>query len=131
MGIPYRALPLSHLSHTLSIIEVMAGRAMSEQSMVELVARAICSTELMNPDDKFGGWVHWTEAARAAIAAMREPTPDMISAAANTPGMAAVNALVLNVFARTGSDVLAGHNPVPLVQAWQAMIDAALADPTS
>lgn len=45
--------------------------------MVERVARAICESEKMNPDDALGGWKHWTEAARAAIEAMREPTEDM------------------------------------------------------
>ena len=42
--------------------------------MIERVARAICIAERMNPDDKLGGWVHWQEAARAAIEATREPT---------------------------------------------------------
>lgn len=45
--------------------------------MVERVARAICEVEKMNPDDALGGWVHWTEAARAAIEAMRNPTEAM------------------------------------------------------
>lgn len=40
--------------------------------MIERVARAICESEKMNPDDALGGWVHWTDAARAAIEAMRD-----------------------------------------------------------
>ena len=48
--------------------------------MVERVARAICESEKMNPDDKLGGWIHWVNAARAAIEAMREPTDEMLSA---------------------------------------------------
>lgn len=48
---------------------------MSERDdMVERVARAICVSEKMNDDDALGGWVHWVDAARAAIEAMREPT---------------------------------------------------------
>lgn len=46
-------------------------------AMVERVARAICESELMNPDDVLGGWLHWQDAARAAIEAMREPTEAM------------------------------------------------------
>ena len=37
--------------------------------MIEKVARAICSAELMNEDDVLGGWKHWTEAAEAALEA--------------------------------------------------------------
>ncbi len=39
---------------------------------VERVARAICAAEKMNPDEALGGWRHWTTAADAAIAAVRE-----------------------------------------------------------
>lgn len=46
--------------------------------MVERVARAICESEKMNPDDALGGWIHWQDAARAAIEAMREPTEAML-----------------------------------------------------
>lgn len=38
---------------------------------IEKVARAICQAEKMNPDDALGGWVHWVDAANAAIAAVR------------------------------------------------------------
>lgn len=48
-------------------------------SMVERVARAICEAERMNPGDALGGWVHWQDAARAAIEAMREPDERMLS----------------------------------------------------
>jgi len=42
--------------------------------IVEAVARAICEAEKMNPDDALGGWVHWKEAAVAAIEAMPSPS---------------------------------------------------------
>lgn len=50
------------------------------RSMVEHVARAICESERMNPDDAMGGWLHWKDASVAAIRAMREPTDQMIDA---------------------------------------------------
>jgi hypothetical protein len=48
-------------------------------SMVERVARSLCST--LGGDD----WRSFAEAARAAVATMREPTPDMLDAA--LPGL--------------------------------------------
>ena len=45
---------------------------MTHDARIELIARAICEAELMNPDDPLGGWVHWKDAARAAIAADAE-----------------------------------------------------------
>lgn len=51
-----------------------------ELTMVERVARAICVAERMNPDDKLGGWIHWIEAALAAIREMREPNDAMRTA---------------------------------------------------
>lgn len=51
------------------------------ETMVERVARAICVSEKINDDDALGGWIHWQEAARAAIEAMSEPTPGMCAAA--------------------------------------------------
>lgn len=50
------------------------------ETMVERVARAICVSEKINDDDALGGWIHWQEAARAAIEAMREPTDAMLIA---------------------------------------------------
>ena len=53
--------------------EVMAGKKPKVQTtVVEVVARAICEAEKMNPDDPLGGWVHWTDAARAAIDAYHD-----------------------------------------------------------
>jgi len=43
---------------------------MSDIETVERVARAICEAETMNPDDALGGWVHWIDAAKAAIDAV-------------------------------------------------------------
>jgi hypothetical protein len=40
-------------------------------ALVEEVARAICEAEKMNPDDALGGWLHWKEAAEAAIRAVK------------------------------------------------------------
>ena len=97
---------------------------MTEQSMIERVARAVNCAMGFDAD----GWADALPIATAAIAAMREPLPSMIDAASNTPGMKAVDALVLNHFARTGHDSLkASHGEgSPLHQAWCAAIDAAL-----
>lgn len=43
---------------------------MSDIDAVEAVARAICVAEKMNPDDALGCWVHWIDAAKAAIEAV-------------------------------------------------------------
>ena len=53
--------------------------------MVEKAARAICMAEGIPPDDtgpEIGtrAWEAWVETARAAIAVMREPTPEMVEA---------------------------------------------------
>lgn len=62
--------------------------------MVERVARAMCDVSVRDPDDRSGGahpsgiwldagdpwWVGYEDMARAAIAAMRGPTPKMIEA---------------------------------------------------
>ena len=88
------------------------GKAMSE--MVERVARALCDRD---PDGTQGGpmssgiwldegeanWTAFTDKARAAIAAMREPTAAMLEAAG-------------------------GERPRETAYAWQAMLDAALKD---
>lgn len=47
--------------------------------MIERVARALAAN--LGGDD----WRRFVDAARAAVAAMREPTPDMLDAA--TPGL--------------------------------------------
>jgi hypothetical protein len=78
--------------------------------LVERVARAICTANGVDPDiehaDKFGeilvNWMNFEPQARAAIAAMREPTEAMIKAGTAHGG-------------QTNTDVI-----------WQAMIDAAL-----
>ena len=46
----------------------MTSASISEKR-IERVARAICVSEKMNPDDVLGGWVHWKDAALAAIEA--------------------------------------------------------------
>jgi hypothetical protein len=74
--------------------------------MIERVARAICEAERMNPDDALGGWVHWQEAARAAIEAMREPSEEMLFA-----GHRAIKA---------------PDRMLPSRAAWLAMIDVAV-----
>ena len=71
--------------------------------MIERVARAICEAERMNPDDALGGWVHWRDAARAAIEAMREATEEM--------------------FEMGHSELIEGGD---IHSAWHAMIDQAL-----
>lgn len=68
--------------------------------------------------------------ARAAIAALREPTEAMMVAAAQTPGMRAVDDIVITSALRAGTDPLGTHNSpnTPLQQAWRAAIDAALSE---
>lgn len=78
------------------------------ETMIERVARALSATQGM----------YWTEhlrAARAAIEAMREPTDRMLDAgvAANT------------VELPSGGQIIVAVDP-----AWDAMIDAALAEGT-
>lgn len=79
---------------------------MSDETMVERVARAIGKT-YSRQAQTFDGWLPH---ARAAIAAMREPTEGMIKAARD-PRTA------------NGSPVSKGVHDT-----WQAMIDAALAE---
>jgi hypothetical protein len=52
--------------------DIIAALAEPTEADVERVARAICVAERMNDEDALGGWHHWTEAARAAIAALRK-----------------------------------------------------------
>jgi len=69
---------------------------------------------------------YWCEAALAAITAMREPTDEMIDAAAETPGMKACSAtMVLHQCRGYSLDPEAFKAGSPLHQAWRAMIDAA------
>jgi hypothetical protein len=58
--------------------------------MIERVARAICRSRNEDPDGPLGlrgpvfngpYWMYYVQDARAAIEAMREPTPSMIDAA--------------------------------------------------
>ena len=78
-------------------------------SMIERVARAISDAEQENPGDYN---VMRRAQARAAIEAMREPTPAMLAACmTNPPGL--VTAESLDDLALIGKD-------------WAAMIDSAL-----
>lgn len=78
--------------------------------MIERVARALCESAKMNPDDAFGGWRHWTDEARAAIRAMRECTERM--------------RLEGESMATFGIGRAIDDEAVPRV--WRGMIDAAL-----
>ena len=93
---------------------------MSDESMVERVARALCLRCHDNPDSTHGGsrdggslpkgqpaWTAWEDDARAAIAAMREPTTAMRHAGVDA------------VYDGRGA----------YLDAWDAMITAALSDP--
>lgn len=82
--------------------------------LVERIARAICLANGENPDEicedwmkEFSGWRGYVEEARAAIAAMREPTGAMIREG------------IINIDCQ---EVLTPA-PGPI---WQAMIDEAL-----
>lgn len=89
--------------------------------MVAKVARALCWKNGMNPDVTLGGdgvnflWHEYEDQARAAILAMREPTPEMRFAGAaylHSRGYTGV----------TASDLWPTHH---------AMIDAALKGPAN
>lgn len=76
--------------------------------MVERVARAIQHMHDTGPKE------HYLAFARAAIEAMREPTPEMYSAAAYADWLA-------------GDDAHRQHKiHAPMDAKWRAMIDAAL-----
>jgi hypothetical protein len=80
------------------------------QSMIERVARALCSYEGLPENTTHGGqpmWVEFTPVARTVIAAMRDPTLEMLDA---------------GFLAKPGKDGL-----IAPVHVWPAMIDAALA----
>lgn len=51
-------------------------RELAKSAIVERVARALCEAEGMNPNN----WRHKVKAARAAIEAMMEPTPEVCGA---------------------------------------------------
>lgn len=69
------------------------------------------------------------EAARAVLTEIREPSEGMIAAAGSTPGIRATDRL-LGIARSMGHDLdrAALLNGPPVQQAWQAMIDAALAE---
>ena len=89
--------------------------------MVERVARAMFARENRARD----GWTwereienvdlrtYWLDSARAAIAALREPTEAMLMAAREDSGAYTSNA---------------EQDCEPYLEAWQEMIDAALGD---
>lgn len=75
-------------------------------------------------------YVDCRKIARAAIAAIREPTTAMCEAAMSTRGMSEVDALVHYHSIRTPSMALgwsARGEKAPIIQAYSAMIDSALA----
>jgi hypothetical protein len=86
---------------------------MAESEMVERVARAICrGVGQVRPDvilTDEPAWHQYIYAARAAIEAMREPTPEMLRAAQTTHAS----------YLRAATDA----------EIWQAMIRAALSSP--
>ena len=92
---------------------------MTEMTMRERVARAICSADspvLNAMQDDY--WVSWLPEADAAIAAMREPTETM----ADAGGAAFLDAAM----AHESGD----KTNRPFVRYFRAMIDAALAEPS-
>lgn len=119
-----------------------AGFDPSRDDMVYRVASAIARSNILAAEPKTGRLSdagidqlveHFSTKcipeARAAIAAMREPTEAMIDAAAATPGMkAASDTMVLHQARGYGFDADAFKAGSPLHQAWRAMIDAASVD---
>lgn len=77
--------------------------------MIEKVARALHQDGVDNPD-----WKAWVPQARAAIAAMREPTDEMKSAGDS----------MMPHFADTAGTFVTGYDVAGEV--WTAMADAAL-----
>ena len=82
--------------------------------MVERVAKALMREML--GDER--GWQGWADEARAVIEALREPTEEMMVAAAEALERPRVHV------GHRGSDAVAGA-----VDAYRAMIDAALSEP--
>ena len=92
--------------------------------MVERVAKAICQADGGSPEEvvhvrpgvTYRLWAEYEQKARAAIAAMREPTGEMVDAGAASYGVPtpAIGSLPLSVI---------DGQPT---KAWRAMIDEAL-----
>ncbi len=105
---------------------------MTADNMVERVARAICTSRLIDPDstvyygvplqvtasaytpigEPFPAWRLFISEARTAVAAMREPTEAMLDA-----GGSALSGMTFNDYPRKQDAAL-----------WQAMIDAVLVE---
>lgn len=100
---------------------------MSDASMIERVARAICTTECGGSGQS---WRMFEDQARAAIAAMREPDDAMLEAAAPEP---------FHLYGADGRDeeyrqamqVACTIDRMGVASQFRTMIDAALATPTS
>jgi len=96
---------------------------MSEQSMIERVARAIVAVEGRGPDSVVGyrdgrptlAWHQLTTHARAILQTMREPTEGMLNAIADPARAFDDSERVTKTIMREDAD---GH--------YRAMIDAAL-----
>lgn len=94
--------------------------------MLEQAARALCEHEGFPWPDEPEDQEDWKRKARAVIESLREPTKEMIEAAAATPGMREVENAV--IFAAAHGVRLTPGDP-PLAQAWRAMIDEILQEP--
>jgi hypothetical protein len=111
------ALSMSQMRHT----------SMPDQTMIERIARALCSEAHIDPDKsvmKSGGsgdgdrqvaWMALRKQARTILAIMRQPTGAMLSANAE-----AVNG--------TRRPIDSGSDHFIAEEIWRAMIDAALED---
>lgn len=110
---------------------------MTEET-IERVARVIClgAHLLQYPDGPWregeldakveAYWPKWVPVARAAIAALRDPTEAMMVAAA--PALEGVNSL-LQIAGSHGLKLEWTNGEPPLKHAWRAMIDSALGNP--
>lgn len=90
-------------------------------NMIERIARALVKRNYpsFTDADIDAMWEGWAEDAATAVQAMRDPTPEMVEAAAPMPKRrAGVPAMI----AATALDQIVAK------QTWQAMIDAALID---
>lgn len=99
---------------------------MADNEMVERVARALCWANGMDPDLTLGGdgqnylWMEYEHPARAAIAAMREPTTAMMQSACE------IYCTEPTCFKNGGCSF---NRHTEHLEEWQAMIDAALPSP--
>lgn len=106
--------------------------------MVRRVAAAIALAEKTNPAWRANpdSWIEWVDTARAAIEAMREPTPEMLAETLPAPGIhcdpktTRLAEMALNLLEPNGIPDKAHLSGLDAARAligdWYSMIDASL-----